>query len=749
MPYTDIGREIGTREAAYWDKPEEAAQKAGVTKDLLLALAAQKTLADKQAAQRNSDMGMQIPAGSIVEQNMQLLQQQDPRMTARNTGGVAQQQAKQMQDRMRSLAGAGIAGATPPGMAAAAPRGGIADAVRPNLPRMAEGGVVPPPQYPTAPMPGLSPDAAQFLDMYKQFQRAMQSEQLTPEQKAQIERNFQLSTQNFSTDTKAEAFNHLDTETGLGADLKMRCGGMVNKYNRGGVVAFQGGGDVAMDRLLDSLRMVESGGNPNAVSPAGARGAYQIMPATARDPGYGVSPIDLETATEEEQREFVREYLTALIREFGGDVEKALAAYNAGPGRVARGEPLPRETQEYVPKVLGRALPSQTPERPLQPMMPESGIASAAPRNMALQPIREREVDSGPTGELPPKDRLKNYLSGLASTGSEYLSTLPERASDLALAAGDKIRGFGAGYAERMPSMQELAEGKEVTPRRVGSAMREFVTAPLLSAAESAEDFGRGLIGLPERQVQTPPAAVQALQDPQPATDAQIPPMQPEPDPQTMIAQALKDRLGGGRPTAQATQPTGIAQAALNNRIAEMTDPKRNRYSDFATFLANAGGHRNMGEMAKSMVGGVNAQQQRRKDALDDMLNKQLNRETEKSIYASRNQASIQEAEMRAQAIIAEASRIDPKMVSEATTRYRENIEQMDRAEIVEQLEKNGIKRSKVGEDRFDAEVERLVARKRNIYVAAEVNSLVAGIKYADALTTSLPEGVIVEPVLE
>jgi len=70
-------------------------------------------------------------------------------------------------------------------------------------------------------------------------------------------------------------------------------------------------------------------------SPTGALGKYGILPSTARDPGFGVTPIpDLVKAPEAEHKRFATDYLSAMLKEFGGDMEKALAAYNAGPAVV-------------------------------------------------------------------------------------------------------------------------------------------------------------------------------------------------------------------------------------------------------------------------------------------------------------------------------------------------------------------------------------------------------------------------------
>lgn len=86
------------------------------------------------------------------------------------------------------------------------------------------------------------------------------------------------------------------------------------------------------DKLLPFLINQESGGNNDAVSPKGARGLTQVMPATGVDPGYGVAP--LKDQSPEEYRRFGKDYLVAMLNKYDGDVEKSLAAYNAGPGNV-------------------------------------------------------------------------------------------------------------------------------------------------------------------------------------------------------------------------------------------------------------------------------------------------------------------------------------------------------------------------------------------------------------------------------
>ncbi|MGY2082609.1 transglycosylase SLT domain-containing protein [Blastococcus sp. SYSU DS0539] len=101
--------------------------------------------------------------------------------------------------------------------------------------------------------------------------------------------------------------------------------------------------------LLAAVAQQESGFNSSAVSPAGAQGLMQFMPATAR--GLGVDPLDPASAIDG-----AATYLSSLTRQFGS-TELALAAYNSGPGTVSRygGIPPYPETQNYVRAVMSKA----------------------------------------------------------------------------------------------------------------------------------------------------------------------------------------------------------------------------------------------------------------------------------------------------------------------------------------------------------------------------------------------------------
>jgi soluble lytic murein transglycosylase-like protein len=102
--------------------------------------------------------------------------------------------------------------------------------------------------------------------------------------------------------------------------------------------------------LLAAIVAVESGFAPEAVSPKGATGLMQVRPAVGR--AYGAEDLFDPYANVDVGSRYFR----SLMKDYKGDLELTLAAYNAGPAAVARygGVPPYRETRAYVRKVLAR-----------------------------------------------------------------------------------------------------------------------------------------------------------------------------------------------------------------------------------------------------------------------------------------------------------------------------------------------------------------------------------------------------------
>lgn len=216
------------------------------------------------------------------------------------------------------------------------------------------------------------------------------------------------------------------------------------KLARGGIVSqhFDAGGG---DDIMSGLYNTESANDPYAVSSAGAQGIAQIMPDTARNPGFGVTPlrgwngVDVRTAPVDEQKRFATDYHDAMLSRYGNEPE-ALMAYNGGPGRIDKydsGETtmadLPQETQDYPGKVMGDSAPS-------------TGIMPAP-----TPPVNAPDHPSNYISELPHDHEANPWLSVAAGV----LGTLAGRSRNPLVDIGQGGLVGLNNYAQQVKSADE------------------------------------------------------------------------------------------------------------------------------------------------------------------------------------------------------------------------------------------------------------------------------------------------------
>lgn len=207
-------------------------------------------------------------------------------------------------------------------------------------------------------------------------------------------------------------------------------------------------GATASQNLVNAVIQVESGGDPNAVSPKGARGLMQLMPGTAKDPGFGIPPVRNDSP--EENVRVGTAYLNALLQKYNGNLDYALAAYNWGPGNtdkwISQGaDPakLPAETRDYIPKV--KAAMGQAPTQ----------VATTS-----SQPIQLAQAQTGTATDVtaPTTGASAYYLSNPQAIGGDMQRALRQREELVRLAGMYQRSGMGMQFMEVRTKLMELDE---------------------------------------------------------------------------------------------------------------------------------------------------------------------------------------------------------------------------------------------------------------------------------------------------
>lgn len=232
----------------------------------------------------------------------------------------------------------------------------------------------------------------------------------------------------------------------------------------GALFGFADGGAVDDDaryreiarRLMPRLIQQESGGRDDVVSSKGATGVTQVMPDTAREPGFGVAPMRDQSRAE--HLRFGEDYLTAMVKRYAGDEDAALIAYNGGPARAddwlnagRNDKVIPAESANYYRSIKGMppavaALVGKGTNSSSEAGEKYSGKSDRATGGMLKSMFG---VDFNPLGLTEPERRalMVAGLSMLSSgdvgkgglTGMQYLAGAEAGESERSLAAA-KLR---------------------------------------------------------------------------------------------------------------------------------------------------------------------------------------------------------------------------------------------------------------------------------------------------------------------
>lgn len=283
-------------------------------------------------------------------------------------------------------------------------------------------------------------------------------------------------------------------------------------------------------QLLQAMIQVESAGKPGAVSNKGATGLMQVLPSTAMKPGFGLPNVfdfaeqmgtQVGKRNEAEAKRLLADptvgagygqrYMDAMLQRYNGNLEYALAAYNAGPGRVdkwlaagADFNKLPEETRAYIPKVLAALAPTGAAPVPGAAAAPGAAgpptaleVPQTQARNMEMAEFYLANPESIPY-ELQQVNQMAQQQAAFltqqrnetAQLAQVYLRSGTQQGIEAAMRLRENIGQLDASllqiqqqvgqkqtYLQGMQGLRELATAND--PRRLSGVLTQFMGTPV------------------------------------------------------------------------------------------------------------------------------------------------------------------------------------------------------------------------------------------------------------------------------
>lgn len=203
--------------------------------------------------------------------------------------------------------------------------------------------------------------------------------------------------------------------------------------------------------LLAAVMRQESGGNPSAVSPKGALGAFQFMPATAKQ--YNIDPLDPVQSADGAARMYAD-----LSNKYSGDVPSMLAAYNWGQGNVDRKglQNASTETREYIQNISANL--SQPPESDLPAGFVMDGADSQIPEGFEIDASEPKAITTEKPGAFV--DTAKTIGSNLLGGALDVAMTVPNLLNQAVAGPQMLGRALADGVSEEVTGMKAEPRGE-------------------------------------------------------------------------------------------------------------------------------------------------------------------------------------------------------------------------------------------------------------------------------------------------